>query len=675
MDKAFLGKDKFIWWKGVVEDRKDPIFLGRVRVRIFGWHTENKEELPTVDLPWAMISLPADNGRSPVGLKEGDWCWGFFLDGEEAQKPIVVGYIPGIDEDAADPEIGFYDPTPDEELVAGSVPRPPEMIPVNVVEVNTETGETVQKTGGRFGDPDKLPGQTVAFGQLTKDYSADSYKFDLNQDGVYDEKDSNQMLDLNNDGIPSNENEFFSGQVAIAGTSAISRYPLEDRLMEPSTSRLSRNENIEKTIVAFKQGDLGAGEGGGYDGSGVGGDSSADSAPFQEPATPYDAKYPYNHVYESESGHVIEVDDSPSKERMHWYHRSGTFTEIHPDGLEVNKIKKSQYNFIYEEFYNSTLKSINFDAGEAFRVKAGTVINHKAGSDINRQSGGNLNALVGGDKNTRVSGDENTVVEGGSKTHISDDTYVFIKEGVLHIMAARDIAIGSVAGSIQLTSPAEISLVAPKVTLEGASIHHVGTCIGSQLPAPAWGAPTPAIPLINEAFKDDWYDDDAKPSDGSTKYGFLLPRGVTGDVWKPISESDQKLVTLSAAGQEHELREALPTGRLEAVKIKYQHPSGEITEWEVVRPVHVVGKLIDTPNKIDQFEDGVRWLNRWDKAGKDYPKQLFWIVKGGPTNLILDSAERHQCTITYDDRVNFDLRTIKKEETDSNTSNNNNNAL
>lgn len=665
MDKAFLGKDKFIWWKGVVEDRKDPIFLGRVRVRIFGWHTENKNELDTKDLPWAMVSLPVDNGRSPIGLKEGDWCWGFFLDGEEAQRPIVVGYIPGIDEDASDPEIGFYDPTPDEELTPENVPRPPEMSPVGGVITDTETGETIEKIGGRFGNPDKLPGGNVAFGELTKDYSADSYKFDLNKDGVYDDQDVTKMLDVNNDGIVGNEDSFFSGEVATVGTSLISRYPLENRLMEPSTSRLSRNEKIEDTLVQIKRNDLGVGVGGGYDGASVGGDTSAPALPFQEPETPYDAKYPYNHVYESESGHTIEVDDTPTKERMHWYHRSGTFKEIHPDGVEVNKVKKSQYNFIYEDFFNGTLRSINFDAGEAFRVKAGTVINHHAGSDLNRQSGGNMNAMVGGDKNTRVSGDENTVVEGGSKTHISDDTYVFIKEGVLHIMAARDIAIGSVAGSIQLTSPAEISLVAPKVTLEGASIHHVGTCIGAQLPAPAWGAPTPAIPLLNEAFKDDWYDDDAKPSDGSTKYGFLLPDGTSGDVWKPISESDQNLVTLSAAGQVHELREAIPTGRLEAVKIKYQHPSGEETEWEVVRPVHVVGELIDTPYKIDQFEDGVRWLNRWNKPGKAYPKQLFWIVKGGAQNLILDSGERHQCTIPYDNRVNFDLRTIKTEDTDN----------
>ena len=54
----FQGKDGFVWWNGVVEDRKDPLFLGRCRVRILGWHTANKSELPTDMLPWAFPIMP-----------------------------------------------------------------------------------------------------------------------------------------------------------------------------------------------------------------------------------------------------------------------------------------------------------------------------------------------------------------------------------------------------------------------------------------------------------------------------------------------------------------------------------------------------------------------------------------------------------------------------------------
>ena len=47
---------------------------------------------------------------------------------------------------------------------------------------------------------------------------------------------------------------------------------------------------------------------------------------------PYAAKYPYNHVFASESGHFIELDDTPHYERVNIQHRTGSFIEIHPNG-------------------------------------------------------------------------------------------------------------------------------------------------------------------------------------------------------------------------------------------------------------------------------------------------------------------------------------------------------
>ena len=53
-DPKFMGKNGFVWWVGVVEDRKDPLQLGRCRVRILGFHTEDTNELPTENLAWAI---------------------------------------------------------------------------------------------------------------------------------------------------------------------------------------------------------------------------------------------------------------------------------------------------------------------------------------------------------------------------------------------------------------------------------------------------------------------------------------------------------------------------------------------------------------------------------------------------------------------------------------------
>lgn len=91
----FLGYN-FIWFMGEVEERNDPLKLGRVKVRCFGWHPKSKEELPTVDLPWAQTIQPVTLPAAPSsGLTVGIWVFGFFLDGEKAQRPIILGQVPG----------------------------------------------------------------------------------------------------------------------------------------------------------------------------------------------------------------------------------------------------------------------------------------------------------------------------------------------------------------------------------------------------------------------------------------------------------------------------------------------------------------------------------------------------------------------------------------------------
>jgi len=92
----FIGKDNFIWWVGVIENRIDPLGVGRCQIRIFGWHTDNVSELPTTDLPWAHPILPINNSKSFQTLKVGDWIVGFFMDGQSGQFPVMMGVLPSI---------------------------------------------------------------------------------------------------------------------------------------------------------------------------------------------------------------------------------------------------------------------------------------------------------------------------------------------------------------------------------------------------------------------------------------------------------------------------------------------------------------------------------------------------------------------------------------------------
>ena len=76
-----------------------------------------------------------------------------------------------------------------------------------------------------------------------------------------------------------------------------------------------------------------------------------DGTNFSEPETPYAAQYPHNHVYESEAGHIREIDDTPNAERIHERHISGTGYELHPEGDKVTRVKKDNYDLIYGQQY------------------------------------------------------------------------------------------------------------------------------------------------------------------------------------------------------------------------------------------------------------------------------------------------------------------------------------
>ena len=56
-----------------------------------------------------------------------------------------------------------------------------------------------------------------------------------------------------------------------------------------------------------------------------------------EPKSPYAAQYGYNQTITTTRGHVIELDDTPKAERIHIYHRNGSYIEMDPDGNIITR--------------------------------------------------------------------------------------------------------------------------------------------------------------------------------------------------------------------------------------------------------------------------------------------------------------------------------------------------
>lgn len=65
-----------------------------------------------------------------------------------------------------------------------------------------------------------------------------------------------------------------------------------------------------------------------------------------QPEPSYRAVYPFNKVSVTESGHVVEVDDTPGAERVHVYHKSGTFIELRPNGDVLTKVIGKNYEVV-----------------------------------------------------------------------------------------------------------------------------------------------------------------------------------------------------------------------------------------------------------------------------------------------------------------------------------------
>ena len=302
-DSLAFGKN-MIWFVGVVEDRMDPNFLGRVRVRCFGFHSENRDDVPTDMLPWAMVMQPTqsaaqtDVGKSPTGLVDGSWVVGFFLDGDEAQQPLVIGSLGGYarkpeklnPSDASDwYKYGFKDVRTGSNLQRRGFPQPP-------VSVRRKRGD-----------------------ELGVEVEEDNFVSRYPRTGSEDEPTTPKLARGLNDLTIRYDPE-------VSATSTYDQ--TQAAFKEPLLSKtLNVNRNIQTAVPSFK---------------------------FDQPQPPYRAIYPFNHVLQTESGHIVEYDDTPHGERIHEYHRSGTFREVHPDGTVVKQNMSDKYDFTEAHSYEYT---------------------------------------------------------------------------------------------------------------------------------------------------------------------------------------------------------------------------------------------------------------------------------------------------------------------------------
>ena len=460
------------WWTGVVEDRDDPEKLGRCRVRVFGYHTSDTAALPTSDLPWALpmqsITSAATSGvgSAPVGIVPGTWVVGWFMDGEEAQRPLIIGTLAGkplptttslakqkqdtstnnvvkssdgspiVDQDnnyilrtekntkpnlgpltqsdldiflktfsdkvssgnyekeSSTGELGKYQLSVNALVDLGYVKRCPEdIVPttwtadpenwtgkdgitsktkfledtaiqesavVAASKINYNTLLRMEKISDQDAakdvagllatslamgvtNADKLNKKDVN-GKLAKDYfiavnaalggTARDFEYKLDPAGNYLPSTNNTNASnaaLNNSALSSilgfqDPNKQYP-RSDYTGASDINKLAVGD--ISHKSFNIKKNRKIDNIQLANSK------------------------QTWNEPDSAYGAGYPYNQVTETEAGHLIELDSTPGAERIHVFHKTGTYIEIDVNGSMVRKTVGDNYevidhnNFVY----------------------------------------------------------------------------------------------------------------------------------------------------------------------------------------------------------------------------------------------------------------------------------------------------------------------------------------
>lgn len=172
--------------------------------------------------------------------------------------------------------------------------------------------------------------------------------------------------------------------------------------------------------------------------------------------------YPFNKVYESESGHVIEIDDTPGSERIHQFHRSGTFQEIHPNGDSVTKVVRDNYTSILRDNYVHIDGHCNVTIDKALKILVNSDKNENTPSkstnfDIEVGDNANINILVNkgncqvrlkdGDANVLIDrGDVNIRQDAGNYNHFVNGDYNLEIAGHMHVVVGEDY-VNEIGGS------------------------------------------------------------------------------------------------------------------------------------------------------------------------------------------------------------------------------------
>ncbi|ALY07248.1 baseplate hub subunit and tail lysozyme [Vibrio phage vB_VmeM-32] len=422
---------------GIVEDINDPLELGRVRVRVFFYHTAQKSKndmigIPSDELLWFHVAGSVDGcisgiGKTPLGLKCGTTVYGEFRD-DFLQDGIVMGTLQGFTREMPDFNNGFTDPNKKFPLKTGS--------DINVL-ARTKNIESDELYSGKKLEihNNDMNVYNIANVSRSSEIEVPTLKQMLTVDCGYNNRavfrDDHFLIGIGHRIETTNAlevKEYLESKLESENDSVI-QLTIDDSLID---KLFSEDLKIAKSKVTYSGNNarvdaLTILEFHGYATSPLTnllladkyrdvyetipneslfnrarvmlltGDYVSYAGNINVPKSKSDTVYPNNSVIETEHGFVIELDDTPNAQRYRFKHPSNSFYEYSVDGSKTEMLVGSDYQIVKRD------KNIDIHG------------------DFNITINGNSNVFIMGNVVQTIMGDVNEIIHGDSVQTVNGD--------------------------------------------------------------------------------------------------------------------------------------------------------------------------------------------------------------------------------------------------------------
>ena len=263
--------------------------------------------------------------------------------------------------------------------------------------------------------------------------------------------------------------------------------------------------------------------------------TEANGTEQNEPPPAYGGKYPYNKVWKTTAGHVIEVDDTPNQERLQVMHRTGTYVEFKREGSLTQKVIGRHHHIVQgddiKHVGQNQIAVIEKNVRETIKGDLDIVVQGNVTEtyekNLTRVYKGTYTEEIEGQKETIYSGEHIMVVSAGYTQQIGGSLTQSVGGSVSRMIVATSSEQVGNTGVASIGKKLDVLLGDYKITLVEGNEEHVLT-LGD---------------LVNNLTAGNWQSD--------LTLGDWIVNQLLGDLLFTLTNGDVKIKALTPLSEFH----------------------------------------------------------------------------------------------------------------------------